>query len=134
MDAENLEFPDNSFDAVLALYVASVVPNPARFAAEMRRVCIPGGTIVVVNHFTSENLAARFIEKRLAGLARHIGFHADFPFDDLPARQPIVDPRSAAEQSVRLLEAVALRQRKARLQSRLNRSPGQAVAPASGRL
>jgi phosphatidylethanolamine/phosphatidyl-N-methylethanolamine N-methyltransferase len=81
MDAENLEFPDNSFDAVLALYVASVVPNPARFAAEMRRVCIPGGTIVVVNHFTSENLAARFMEKRLAGLARHIGFHADFPFD-----------------------------------------------------
>jgi phosphatidylethanolamine/phosphatidyl-N-methylethanolamine N-methyltransferase len=81
MDAENLEFPDNSFDAVLALYVASVVPNPARFAAEMRRVCIPCGAIVVVNHFTSENLPARFIEKRLAGLARHIGFHADFPFD-----------------------------------------------------
>ena len=63
MDAENLEFPDNSFDAVLALYVASVVPNPARFAAEMRRVCIPGGTIVVVNHFTSENLPARFDRK-----------------------------------------------------------------------
>ena len=81
MDAENLEFADNSFDAVLALYVASVVPNPARFAAEMRRVCIPGGTIVVVNHFTSENPAARFMEKRLAHLARHIGFHADFPFE-----------------------------------------------------
>jgi len=81
MDAENLEFLDNSFDAVLALYVASVVPNPARFAAEMRRVCIPGGTIVVVNHFTSENLLVRFMEKRLAHVARHIGFHADFPFD-----------------------------------------------------
>jgi phosphatidylethanolamine/phosphatidyl-N-methylethanolamine N-methyltransferase len=81
MDAENLEFPDNSFDAVLALYVASVVPSPARFAAEMRRVCIPSGTIVVVNHFTSENLLVRFMEKRLAHLARHIGFHADFPFD-----------------------------------------------------
>src|SRR5256714_8109762 len=80
MDAENLEFPDNSFDAVLALYVASVVPNPARFAAEMRRVCIPGGTIVVVNHFTSDNRAMRFIEKRLAPLAGKIGFHADFPF------------------------------------------------------
>ena len=81
MDAENLEFADSSFDAVLALYVASVVPNPARFAAEMRRVCIPGGTIVVVNHFTSENLLLRLIEKRLARVARHIGFDADFPFD-----------------------------------------------------
>lgn len=81
MDAENLEFADDSFDAVLALYVASVVPDPARFAAEMRRVCIPGGAIVVVNHFTSENGVARFMEKRLAHLARHIGFHADFPFE-----------------------------------------------------
>jgi len=81
MDAEHLDFEDNSFDAVLALYVASVVPSPARFAAEMRRVCIPGGTIVLVNHFTSENWAARFMEKRLAHLARHIGFHADFPLD-----------------------------------------------------
>jgi phosphatidylethanolamine/phosphatidyl-N-methylethanolamine N-methyltransferase len=82
MDAENLSFPDNSFDSVLALYVASVVPDPARFAAEMRRVCIPGGTIVVVNHFTSENPAMRFIEKRLAPLAGKIGFHADFPYPD----------------------------------------------------
>jgi phosphatidylethanolamine/phosphatidyl-N-methylethanolamine N-methyltransferase len=81
MDAENLEFPDNSFDAVLALYVASVVPSPARFAAEMRRVCIPGGTIVLVNHFTSDNPLLRWFEKRLAHLARHIGFHADFPLD-----------------------------------------------------
>jgi phosphatidylethanolamine/phosphatidyl-N-methylethanolamine N-methyltransferase len=81
MDAENLDFEDNSFDAVLALYVASVVPSPARFAAEMRRVCIPGGTIVLVNHFTSENWALRFMEKRLGRLARHIGFHADFPLD-----------------------------------------------------
>jgi phosphatidylethanolamine/phosphatidyl-N-methylethanolamine N-methyltransferase len=81
MDAEHLEFEDNSFDAVLALYVASVVPSPAHFAAEMRRVCIPGGTIVLVNHFTSENWALRWMEKRLAHLARHIGFHADFPLD-----------------------------------------------------
>jgi phosphatidylethanolamine/phosphatidyl-N-methylethanolamine N-methyltransferase len=81
MDAENMSFADNSFDAVLALYVASVVPNPTQFAAEMRRVCRPGGTIVVVNHFTSENPAMRFIEKRLAPLAGKIGFHADFPLD-----------------------------------------------------
>ena len=79
MDAEKLTFADDSFDVVLALYVASVVPNPARFAAEMRRVCIPSGTIVIVNHFTSENPAMRFIEKRLAPLAGKIGFHADFP-------------------------------------------------------
>ena len=82
MDAEEMSFEDNSFDAVLALYVASVVPSPARFAAEMRRVCRPGGTIVIVNHFASENGLMRVVEKWLAPLARFIGFHADFSLDN----------------------------------------------------
>jgi phosphatidylethanolamine/phosphatidyl-N-methylethanolamine N-methyltransferase len=90
MDAEHLEFPDNSFDAILALYVAPVVPSPARFAAEMRRVCIPGGTIVLVNHFMSENWALRFFEKRLAHLARHIGFHPDFNYDTFMADSQLI--------------------------------------------
>ena len=81
MDAEQTNFEDNSFDAVLALYVASVVPNPARFASEMRRVCKPGGTIVIVNHFSSANPIMGWLEKRLGHLAKHIGFHADFPLD-----------------------------------------------------
>jgi phosphatidylethanolamine/phosphatidyl-N-methylethanolamine N-methyltransferase len=85
MDAEAMSFEENSFDAVLALYVASVVPNPARFVAEMRRVCKPGGTIVIVNHFTSANPAMRWLEKRLAPLAGKIGFHADFPLDEFLA-------------------------------------------------
>jgi phosphatidylethanolamine/phosphatidyl-N-methylethanolamine N-methyltransferase len=82
MDAEKMSFPDNSFDAVLALYVASVVPNPGRFAAEMRRVCRPGGTIVIVNHFASEDGIMRTVEKWLAPLAGFIGFHADFSLDN----------------------------------------------------
>jgi phosphatidylethanolamine/phosphatidyl-N-methylethanolamine N-methyltransferase len=82
MDAERTDFADNSFDAVLALYVASVVPDPARFAAEMRRVCRPGGTIVIVNHFMSDNPLVRGFEKMLAPLAGKIGFHADFELDN----------------------------------------------------
>jgi phosphatidylethanolamine/phosphatidyl-N-methylethanolamine N-methyltransferase len=85
MDAEATSFEDSAFDAVLALYVASVVPDPARFVAEMRRVCKPGGTIVIVNHFTSANPAMRWLEKRLAPLASKIGFHADFPLDSFLA-------------------------------------------------
>jgi phosphatidylethanolamine/phosphatidyl-N-methylethanolamine N-methyltransferase len=80
MDAENLSFADSSFDAVLALYVASVVPNPARLAAEMRRVCRPRGTIVIVNHFMSEG-PMRHVETWLAPLAGKIGFHADFSLE-----------------------------------------------------
>jgi phosphatidylethanolamine/phosphatidyl-N-methylethanolamine N-methyltransferase len=82
MDAENMAFEDDSFDKVVAMYVASVVPNPAAFAAEIRRVCRPGGTIVLVNHFASDNGVMWAVEKLLAPLAAHIGFHADFSLDN----------------------------------------------------
>lgn len=81
-DAERLAFADNSFDAVVALYVASVVDDTARFGAELRRVCKADGHIIVVNHFSTTQGPMRAIEKALAPLARHVGFHADFPLND----------------------------------------------------
>ena len=42
MDAENMAFADDSFDKVVAMYVASVVPDPQRLVDEMRRVCRSG--------------------------------------------------------------------------------------------
>jgi len=82
MDAQELRFPDNSFDVVLALYIASVVPDPARLGAELRRVCVPGGRIVLVNHFTSGNPLVRGFERGLGRLAGWLGFQADFPLED----------------------------------------------------
>jgi phosphatidylethanolamine/phosphatidyl-N-methylethanolamine N-methyltransferase len=84
MDAESLEFPDGSFDAVVAMYVASVVPRPDRLMAEMHRVCAPGGEIIVVNHFESTNPLIHAIETALAPLSRVIGFHPDFALEQLP--------------------------------------------------
>ena len=55
MDAENMEFEVSSFDKVVAMYVASVVPDPERLVDEMRRVCKPNGRIIFVNHFHSRN-------------------------------------------------------------------------------
>ena len=54
MDALNLDFPSNSFDYVTAFHVVSVVPDAARMMAEARRVCRPGGKLVIINHFRSE--------------------------------------------------------------------------------
>jgi len=81
-DAERLAYSDNRFDAVTAMHVASVVSDPARFGAELRRVCRQGGRIVVVNHFSRRNGAIRAVERALMPLAGRIGFHADFPLDD----------------------------------------------------
>jgi len=54
-DALNLEFPDNSFDWVMSFHVMTVVPDPIRMMHEMVRVCKPGGKIVHLNHFASDN-------------------------------------------------------------------------------
>ena len=47
MDAERLEFPDQSFDVVLSLYALFHFPDPLRALGEMHRVLRPGGHIVI---------------------------------------------------------------------------------------
>lgn len=81
MDAQRLSFPDASFDKISALYVASVVPDPAGMMQELERVCRPGGEIIVVNHFTRNNGFASRVERSLAPLARSLGFRPLFPLD-----------------------------------------------------
>lgn len=81
MDAENMAFGDDSFDKVVAMYVASVVPDPARLVDEMRRVCKPGGQIFMVNHFHSRNPVLGGFERMLAPLSRQLGFRPDFSLD-----------------------------------------------------
>lgn len=74
MDALNLTFSDNTFDYVMAFHVVSVVPDPIRMMAEMRRVCRPGGSIVIVNHFTSESCIWGALTKSLDPLTRRLGW------------------------------------------------------------
>ncbi|HWB13056.1 MAG TPA: methyltransferase domain-containing protein [Pirellulales bacterium] len=48
-DAEDLPFPAASFDAVLSIYGAMFAPNHKRAAAELARVCRPGGRIALAS-------------------------------------------------------------------------------------
>ena len=48
MDAEKLEFPDNSFDVVMAQYVVTAVPNPEAALDEFARVLRPGGELIIL--------------------------------------------------------------------------------------
>ena len=52
MDATALEFADASFDVSTAMYVMTVVPDPAKVMHELARVTKPGGHVVIVNHFS----------------------------------------------------------------------------------
>ena len=59
MDAEQLSFPDASFDVVVAQYVITTVPNPEATLDEFARVLKPGGEIVLVSRVGAEAGARR---------------------------------------------------------------------------
>lgn len=87
MDAEAMDFADASFDCVTLPYVLSVTPNPDRLVAEVRRVCQPGGHIVIVNHFSGQR-QWRPVEALLRPLAAWLGFRTQFSLEQHVLNQP----------------------------------------------
>src|ERR1700736_2523117 len=74
MDAEKLEFPDNSFDVVMAQYVVTAVPNPEAALDEFARVLRPGGEIILLSRVSADAGMRRFIEQRLQPVVRQLGW------------------------------------------------------------
>jgi phosphatidylethanolamine/phosphatidyl-N-methylethanolamine N-methyltransferase len=83
MDAEATDFADASFDTAVAMFVASVVPNPRKLLAEMRRVVRPGGNILFVNHFSADRGPRWWVERAMAPASRALGWHPDFAMKGL---------------------------------------------------
>lgn len=83
MDAQQLAFPDAIFDAVLAQYVITTVPDPEATLDELARVLKPGGEIVLVNHIGAEAGLRRSFEQGFAPIARRLGWRPEFPWDRL---------------------------------------------------
>ena len=81
MDAAALQFADESFDIVYAPYLVNCVSDPLKVVREMRRVCRPGGKIVILNHFRNTNPVLSRLDRALSPLTVHIGFKSDL---DLP--------------------------------------------------
>lgn len=81
LNAEALPFPDASFDCVTLPYVLSVTPRPEQLVREVRRVCKPGGHILVLNHFSGGRFW-RWLEPITRSLAGWIGFSSAFSYDD----------------------------------------------------
>ena len=62
MDAEHLEFPDNSFDYVITTFVLCTIPDPVKALKEMRRVLKPSGELIALEHVHSNYPFIDFIE------------------------------------------------------------------------
>lgn len=75
MDGMDLKLADSSFDYVVAFHVVSVVPDANRLMREAERVCKPGGTIAIVNHFRSERRWLATIDRWMEPITRRWGWH-----------------------------------------------------------
>ena len=74
MDAEKLEFPDDSFDVVMAQYVVTAVPNPEAALDEFARVVRPGGELIILTRVSADDGMRRVIERSLQPVVTRLGF------------------------------------------------------------
>lgn len=81
MDAEHMDFPDNSFDVVMAQHVVSTVPHPEATLDEFIRVLKPGGEIILVSRVGAEAGLRRAFEKWFQPAALKLGWRSEFPFE-----------------------------------------------------
>ena len=88
MDAQRLDLPDESFEAVYLPLIVTVAPDGPRVLAEAARVAKPGARLVVVDKFWPEgrprSAPVRWASRVLGGLATHI----DRRFSEIHAGAP----------------------------------------------
>jgi len=81
MDAEQLSFPDASFDVVVANHVISTVPNPEAALDECARMLRPGGEMVLLSRIGADAGVRRLVETSLQPVVRRLGWRTEFPWD-----------------------------------------------------
>lgn len=89
MDALNLEFGEAEFDYVMAFHLVTVVPDCHRLLAEMCRVCKPGGTVVIINHFRSHRWWVAPIVDAVDPVTRHFGWYTTLKLSDFIKGAPL---------------------------------------------
>ena len=87
-DAESLDFPDASFDLVHSLIGAMFAPRPDLVAQELKRVCRPGGRIVMGNW-----TPGGFIGQMFKVMGKHVPPPAGMPSPLLWGDEPTLRAR-----------------------------------------
>src|SRR3712207_5504264 len=78
MDVCRLGYADETFDAVAAQFLITLVPSPEQALAEFARVLKPGGEIILVNHFGQADGPIARLETAVAPLCSRIGWGSGF--------------------------------------------------------
>jgi ubiquinone/menaquinone biosynthesis C-methylase UbiE len=64
-DAQQLDFPDASFDTVVCTFSLCAIPDERKAVAEMQRVLKPGGLLLLADHIRSSAWLARVAQRLL---------------------------------------------------------------------
>lgn len=78
MDVCRLGYADGTFDAVVAQFLITLVPDPEAALSEFLRVVRPGGGIVLANHFGQADGPIARVEEIVAPFCTRIGWSSDF--------------------------------------------------------
>ena len=78
MDVCRLGYADETFDAVAAQFLITLVPSPEQALTEFARVLKPAGEIILVNHFGQADGPIARVEAAVAPFCSRIGWSSDF--------------------------------------------------------
>ncbi len=81
-DAMFPPFAERSFDHIMISHTVSVVSDPAKLMNWASRMIKPGGRIVVLNHFQSNNPMIAWIERVINPVMVKIGWKSDLALED----------------------------------------------------
>ena len=79
MDAEALQYPDASFDVVVAQYVVTAIPNPESALNEFLRVVRSGGEIILTSRIGAEKGLRSVLERWMMPMTSRLGWRTEFP-------------------------------------------------------
>jgi phosphatidylethanolamine/phosphatidyl-N-methylethanolamine N-methyltransferase len=81
-DAMLPPFKDQTFDRIMIAHVVSVVSDGRKLVLEARRLLKPGGRLVLLNHFQSQNPVIAFFERLTNPFFIKVGWKSDLPLAD----------------------------------------------------
>jgi len=83
MDAQEMNFKDNHFDAVVGSLALSVVPDADQCLQEMLRVVKPDGEVIIFDKFTPKNKELSLMKKAIRPLIKCLGTDIGLNFEKL---------------------------------------------------
>lgn len=72
-DAQQLDFPDASFDTVVCTFSLCAIPDDRQAVAQMVRVLRPGGTLLLADHVVSTSRPMRLLQRLLEVITIPLG-------------------------------------------------------------